>query len=349
MAETLNMMRVMARAGDDGKQERYQLPCVALRDVRILQHVEHMLEAGGGQLKFFPQDHFMEHKHLYMLEKDERGQHYSYMLSAEAAVQGRFSALAVLPTAAFAVRAEFPDLPLLVKLNASVDDPVDKRQVRVGTIHDAIDVGADAVGLTIYYGSQYLPEMTEHLVEVAEGCAEFGLPLIVWNYPRGNAVDKVEETQVHCQFAGAAHILETTAGRVIPILKMKISTPYKKADWDAGTYAKTKLGKPEKAGDPVPPHVAKWLDMPRAQLIEKLVDYVHRVYGVVSVMSGGEMPKKDDEKAQAQFEQDLLDGIGKDRHWGVIVGRSTWGLGSVDAMVKHGTMLSEHLPNVEIG
>jgi DhnA family fructose-bisphosphate aldolase class Ia len=342
MAETLNMMHVMAKAGGDGGQERYQLPCAALRDVRIRHHIERMLEAGQGQLKFFPQDHFMEHKHLYMLEEHERGQYYSYMLSAEAAVEGDFSALAILPAAAAAVRAEFPELPLLVKLNASVDDPVDRRQVPTGTIQDAIDVEADAVGLTVYYGSQYLTEMTEHLVEVASECAEFGLPLIVWNYPRGNALDKVEETQIHAQFAGAAHILETTAGRVIPILKMKISEPYKEADWVRGIYAKTKLGKPE-AGKPMPECVKRWLNMSRGEVIQKLADYIHRVYGVVSVMSGGEM------QDEGGFMKDLADGVGKDRHWGVIVGRSTWGQKTVGAMVKHGDMLSKHLPKVEIG
>ena len=343
MAETLNMMRVMAKAGVEGGQERYQLPCAALRDVRIRHHVERMLEAGGGQLKFFPQDHFMEHKHAYLLEKDERSRHYSYMLSAQAAVDGRFSALAVLPAAALAVRAEFPDLPLLVKLNASVDDPLDKRQVPTGTIQDAVDAEADAIGLTVYYGSQYLTEMTEHLIEVASECAEFGLPLIVWNYPRGKAVNKVEEAQVHSQFAGAVHILETTAGRVIPILKMKISEPYKEEDWRSAIYAKTKLGKPDKDGAPMPEHVAKWMTMSRSQLIQKLVDNIHRVYGVVTVMSGGEMQEP------AKFEKDLEDGVGKERHWGVIVGRATWGLGTVPAMVKHGEMLSERLPKVEIG
>ena len=342
MAETLNMMRVMAKAGADGKQEKFQLPCAALRDVRIRHHVERMLEAGNGQLKFFPQDHFMEHKHLYMLEEQERGQYYSYMLSAQAAVDGRFSALAVLPAAAAAVRKEFPDLPLLVKLNASVDDPVDRRQLPTGTIQDAIDLEADAVGLTIYYGSQYLTEMTEQLVEVAEECAEFGMPLIVWNYPRGKAVNKVEESQIHAQFAGAAHILETTAGRVIPILKMKISGPYKEEDWQKGIYAKTKLGKPEE-GKPMPEHVQRWLGMSRGEVIQKLVDYIHRVYGVVSVMSGGEM------QDEAGFLRDLADGVGKDRHWGVIVGRSTWGQKTVGAMVEHGEMLSKHLPKVEIG
>jgi DhnA family fructose-bisphosphate aldolase class Ia len=342
MPESLNMMKVMAAVSSDGSRERYQLPCPALRDSRIRDHVTRMIEAGNDQLKFFPQDHFMEHKDLYLLEARERANVYSYMVSAEAAVQGSFSAFAVLPTAAAAVRAEYPDLPLLVKLNASVADPVDRRLVRTGTVQDALDVGADAVGLTVYYGSQYLAEATEHLVEVASECIDAGLPLIIWNYPRGKALNKVEESQVHAQFDGAAHILETIAGKVIPILKMKISEPYREEDWRKGVYAKTPLGAPKTPDDPLPPNVAKWMGMSRADLMRRLMDNIHRVYGVVTVMSGGEIQEV------KKFKEDVSDGVGPDRHWGVIAGRSTWGQGTVKGMLEHANLMKELLPTVEI-
>src|SRR5207237_8716638 len=49
--------------------------------------------------------------------------------------------------------------------------------------------GAVATGYTMYYGSPRQDQDLPQLATVRSQCEQFGLPLIVWAYPRGEAVD----------------------------------------------------------------------------------------------------------------------------------------------------------------
>jgi class I fructose-bisphosphate aldolase len=58
------------------------------------------------------------------------------------------------------------------------------------TVADAVRLGADAVGYTIYVGSPAQPTDLEHFRAVRQDAERYGLPVIVWAYPRGSAVSK---------------------------------------------------------------------------------------------------------------------------------------------------------------
>jgi hypothetical protein len=63
-------------------------------------------------------------------------------------------------------------------------------QVMFGSVHDAWELGAVAVGATIYFGSD---ESTRQIVEVAQAFEEarsLGLATILWCYTRNNAFKK---------------------------------------------------------------------------------------------------------------------------------------------------------------
>ena len=53
----------------------------------------------------------------------------------------------------------------------------------------AAELGADAVGYTLYVGSPRQDDDLHQLKGVREECDRYGMPLVIWAYPRGSAID----------------------------------------------------------------------------------------------------------------------------------------------------------------
>ncbi len=82
-------------------------------------------------------------------------------------------------------------LPLILKVNGKTSIPSDDQALSVHTsfVEDAVDLGAAGVGYTMYYGSPRQDEDLPQLARVRKECERHGLPLVVWAYPRGSAID----------------------------------------------------------------------------------------------------------------------------------------------------------------
>lgn len=83
-------------------------------------------------------------------------------------------------------------IPFIVKLNHNefLSYPNTFNQIEFGSVDDAWNLGAAAVGATIYFGS---PESERQIVEIAqafERAHELGMPTILWCYLRNNAFKK---------------------------------------------------------------------------------------------------------------------------------------------------------------
>jgi fructose-bisphosphate aldolase, class I len=83
-------------------------------------------------------------------------------------------------------------IPFIVKINHNefLSYPNSFDQVMFGTIKSAWDMGAVAVGATIYFGSE---ESRRQIVEIAEAfeyAHELGMATILWCYTRNNAFKK---------------------------------------------------------------------------------------------------------------------------------------------------------------
>jgi class I fructose-bisphosphate aldolase len=83
-------------------------------------------------------------------------------------------------------------IPFIVKINHNefISYPNKFDQIMFGTVEDAWNMGAVAVGATIYFGS---PESGRQIVEVAqafESAHELGMATILWCYTRNNAFQK---------------------------------------------------------------------------------------------------------------------------------------------------------------
>lgn len=83
-------------------------------------------------------------------------------------------------------------IPFIVKINHNefISYPNRFDQIMFGTIEDAWNMGAVAVGATIYFGS---PESSRQIIEVAEAferAHELGMATVLWCYTRNSAFKK---------------------------------------------------------------------------------------------------------------------------------------------------------------
>jgi class I fructose-bisphosphate aldolase len=56
------------------------------------------------------------------------------------------------------------------------------------SVEDGVRLGATAIGYTLYVGSPSQDRDLKQLGEVRADCEKYGLPLVIWAYPRGSAV-----------------------------------------------------------------------------------------------------------------------------------------------------------------
>ncbi|MFH1392645.1 MAG: aldolase [bacterium] len=80
-------------------------------------------------------------------------------------------------------------LPLIIKLNGKTKlrqgEPI---SVQVCSVKQAKNLGAAAVGYTIYIGSEFEPEMLKEFGRIEQEAEELGLAVIAWMYPRGKSI-----------------------------------------------------------------------------------------------------------------------------------------------------------------
>ncbi|MEO6489506.1 MAG: class I fructose-bisphosphate aldolase [Ferruginibacter sp.] len=131
-------------------------------------------------------------------------------------------------------------IPMMVKVNHNefLSYPNKFDQVMFGQIKSAWNMGATAVGATVYWGS---PESARQLNEVAnafEMAHELGMATVLWCYVRNNAF-KVEgvDYSAAADFTGQANHLGVTIQA--DIIKQKLAT-------NNGGYNATKHGKTSK-------------------------------------------------------------------------------------------------------
>jgi len=83
-------------------------------------------------------------------------------------------------------------VPLVLKINGKTNIPSDAQALSplTATVEDAVRLGADAIGYTLYVGSPRQDDDFLQFTEVRTDCERYGMPLVVWSYPRGEAIEK---------------------------------------------------------------------------------------------------------------------------------------------------------------
>jgi class I fructose-bisphosphate aldolase len=83
------------------------------------------------------------------------------------------------------------EIPLVLKLNGKTEIPSDAEALspQNATVEEAVRLGADAVGYTLYVGTPAQEKDFQQYRQVRAEAGRLGMPLIVWAYPRGSAIE----------------------------------------------------------------------------------------------------------------------------------------------------------------
>lgn len=144
---------------------------------------------GGGTMMVLPVDHGLEHGPRDFFENpDSLDPDYQFQLAVDAG----FSAIAVQVGLASKFMGPYAgQVPLIVKLNGKTEIPPSSspRSPLNASIEDAVRLGADAIGYTLYIGSSQQESDFEAFATVRREAEQAGVPIVMWAYPRGEHVD----------------------------------------------------------------------------------------------------------------------------------------------------------------
>lgn len=139
----------------------------------------------NGTLLVLPIDQGLEHGPVDFVDNpDALDPDFEFRL----ALEGNYSAIALHQGLAEKYAGKYlGKVPLIIKLNGKTNIPPDTDALSplTGTVEDAVRLGADAVGYTIYVGSSAQYEDFSQFLSVRHDCERLGMPVIVWAYPRG--------------------------------------------------------------------------------------------------------------------------------------------------------------------
>ena len=153
------------------------------------------------------------------------------------AIKGKFSALACQSGLAYHyVDHHNKRVPLIVKLNGKTNIPqTEPVSLQNCSVKRAVDLRADAVGYTIYLGSEYERKMFEQFGKIVEEAHDYMIPVMAWVYPRGKWVKDPLSTETAAYAARVA--LELGADAV----KMKYNSDKEGFKWVVKCAGKTKV------------------------------------------------------------------------------------------------------------
>jgi class I fructose-bisphosphate aldolase len=162
------------------------------RNNRVLVNLQrifgHGRLAGTGYVSILPVDQGIEHSGGASFAKNP--DYFDAENIVKLALEGGCNAVASTYGVLGAVARKYAHkIPFLVKINHNelLTYPNKADQLLYGTVKEASDMGAAAVGATIYFGSA---ESGRQIVEVAQAFAlahELGMATVLWCYLRNNA------------------------------------------------------------------------------------------------------------------------------------------------------------------
>lgn len=125
---------------------------------------------------------------------------------------------------------------LILKLNGKTNlvkgEPISRQ---LCSVKEAVKLGADAVGYTIYLGSQHESIMMKEFSKIEKEAHAKGIPVIAWIYPRGKSIKSKSSREL---MAYAARVgLEIGAD----IIKIRYNGNINDLKWAVKSAGKTKV------------------------------------------------------------------------------------------------------------
>jgi fructose-bisphosphate aldolase, class I len=173
--------------------------------------------AGTGKFVILPVDQGFEHGPARSFAPNPEGYDPAYhpSLAVEAGCNAYAAPLGFIE----AIAPEYAGrLPLILKLNNSdsLGGPEQPISALTGSVKDALRLGCNAIGFTIYPGSGERNTMYQEVRDLIAEARAAGLPTIIWSYPRGGALSKDGETAIDV-VAYAAHLACQLGAHIVKV------------------------------------------------------------------------------------------------------------------------------------
>src|SRR6478672_3113901 len=209
--------------------------------LRSLQSIfSHGRLAGTGYVSILPVDQGIEHSAGASFAKNP--DYFDAENIVKLAIEGGCNAVASTFGVLGSVARKYAHkIPFIVKINHNelLTYPNKADQIMFGTVKQAADMGAAAVGATIYFGSD---QSGRQIVEVAQAFAhahELGMATVLWCYLRNNAFKKDKDYHLSADLTGQANHLGCTIQA--DIIKQKLpenNGGYKALNTGGSSYGK---------------------------------------------------------------------------------------------------------------
>ena len=170
---------------------------------------------GTGKLLILPVDQGHEHgpDKSFFPNPSSYDPNYHYEIAVNAKLSAYAAPYGFLEAGADRFAGQ---IPTILKINSSNSLNDQKYQSINGSVKEALKLGCCAVGFTIYPGSEYQYDMIEEFKEIATEASEYGLPSVLWSYPRGGKISKEGETAIDI-IGYAAHIAAQLGAHLIKV------------------------------------------------------------------------------------------------------------------------------------
>ncbi len=226
-------------------------PVPVLRSLAAL--FNHGRLAGSGYLSILPVDQGVEHSAAASFAPNPI--YFDPENIIKLALEGGCNAVAsTLGVLASVARRYAHKIPFILKLNHNelLSYPNQHDQTLFAQVSQAFDMGAVAVGATIYFGAPECRRQIQEISEAFQQAHELGLATILWCYTRNPAFQTATaDYHVAADLTGQANHLGVT---------LKADLIKQKMPENNGGFPALKFGKthPRIYGDLVPDHPIEW-------------------------------------------------------------------------------------------
>jgi fructose-bisphosphate aldolase, class I len=217
------------------------------RNVRVLANLHRLFHrgrlSGTGYLSILPVDQGIEHAAGASFAKNP--DYFDAENIVKLAVEGDCNAVASTYGVLGAVARKYAHkIPFIVKINHNelLTYPNKADQILFGTVKEAWDMGAAAIGATIYFGSD---QSGRQIIEISQAFAqahELGMTTVLWCYLRNNSFKKDKDYHVSADLTGQANHLGVTIQA--DIIKQKL--PENNGGYEALNIGDSSYGKFDK-------------------------------------------------------------------------------------------------------
>lgn len=291
---------------------------------------------GEGTFLSLPFDHLLEHGAAHTFKWKKLDIEYLAITGRgsadprtviDLANKGDFSAVVLHPGIIDKYQNHLrPDLPLIYKIDGHMTLPHNPSiHATLGSVKDALKLGATAVGMSFYPGSTRTREDMERTSKIIRVAHMNGLPAVVWSYARGPGVSEVGNDSLY--WVHYACVVAESLGA--DIIKTKFPKPVEEKKREAYfKYLKKVAKKTPEADRYIELEPEKDEELTEEQHTDRMKLVTDAVPRTFIVVSGGPKTKENPRDKLVSTTKIVMNAGAEGR----IIGRNFWGVPTKKAL-----------------